>query len=198
MESNIINLTEDCKLIYGGDYIAHKGFSYSDMNQLIFNLKKKVDKKGQPEYIYKEKAIVECASWIASLPLKNITLIPIPPSKVKEHPEYDNRMEQVATLACKRNSYLNYSNALSLNSSYPAYHENFGIRDPDFLKQLICVDVDELGALNNPIALVDDVVTTGSHINAARSVILSIRNDLPIFAIAIAKTSYDQTFNIDT
>jgi hypothetical protein len=69
-------------------------------NQLILNLKKSVDRKGKSDYHYKAKAInaagdlfrsVLKKDWLSTTP----ALVPIPCSKRKDHPLYNDRMTKV-------------------------------------------------------------------------------------------------------
>jgi hypothetical protein len=39
------------------EYTAGVGYSHGDTNNLISNLKKKLDRRGRPEWLYKERAI---------------------------------------------------------------------------------------------------------------------------------------------
>lgn len=50
--------------IYFGDYTARGGYNCSDVNQLIANLKKSVDRKDKVDYKYKDSAIEQCASMV--------------------------------------------------------------------------------------------------------------------------------------
>jgi hypothetical protein len=86
--------TDQCAFL--GEYTARKGFSFSATNQVVLNFKKSVDRKRLPEWRHKERTIVEVAqafgaaidpSW-----LSEATLVPIPPSKAKPDPLYDDRL----------------------------------------------------------------------------------------------------------
>jgi hypothetical protein len=92
-----LNAGDTC--LFLGEYTARKGFSFSATNQLVLNFKKSVDRRGRPEWQHKERAIREIgqafagaikAAWLAS-----ITLVPIPPSKQKDDPLYDDRMQRM-------------------------------------------------------------------------------------------------------
>jgi hypothetical protein len=84
---------DECYFLY--EYTAHAGWQHAT-NQLIFNLKKKLGAGG---YHYKAPAIARCAAeftpaindaWLASA-----AFVPVPPSKAKGDPLYDDRMVQV-------------------------------------------------------------------------------------------------------
>ena len=88
---------DECYFLY--EYTSHKDFRFSQTNQLIHNLKKSPLKKDKSEYRYKGQAIRQIASLLESVLnegwLSGATLIPVPPSKARDHPEYDDRMTQV-------------------------------------------------------------------------------------------------------
>ena len=72
------------------------GYKFSEANNLILNFKKSPDREGRPEWQYKEQAIEKIAeAFLRSLRtewLRSVTLVPIPPSRAKGSPQYDDRM----------------------------------------------------------------------------------------------------------
>ncbi|HUQ90982.1 MAG TPA: hypothetical protein VM120_04815 [Bryobacteraceae bacterium] len=70
----------------------------SPINKLIYNLKKPMDRRGKPEWHFKETAIRDAGrmlreainqEWLSA------TLVPMPPSKTRDHPEYDDRLLRI-------------------------------------------------------------------------------------------------------
>lgn len=92
-------LDKDDLCVYFGEYAPRKGFAYSPTNKLIMNLKKPMDRKGKPEWVHKGKAIISAAQALCeafdSYDLSDYTFVPVPPSKAKNDPEYDDRMSQI-------------------------------------------------------------------------------------------------------
>jgi hypothetical protein len=89
-------LTPADECYFLGEYTARKGYAFSATNQLILNFKKSMDKRGTAQWRYKERAIDEAAAafrvalnkeWLDSA-----TLVPVPPSKSKNDPLYDDRL----------------------------------------------------------------------------------------------------------
>ena len=80
-------------------YTAKKGYRFSSENQLIFNLKKGMDKRGTSEWHYKERAIEESAGFFTEACVNELfpgaIYVPVPPSKVKGSPEYDDRLVRI-------------------------------------------------------------------------------------------------------
>ena len=54
-DHTFIEAADEC--LYLGEYTAKKGYQFSDTNQLIFNLKKPMDRRGQPGWSYKRSAV---------------------------------------------------------------------------------------------------------------------------------------------
>lgn len=138
-------------------------------NQLIMNLKKEVGRRGMSDWRYKQEAIEKIA-MIFSLGLredflKKATLVPMPPSKAKTDPEYDDRMLQVAI---KMGSNLDVRELLGMKESVVASHARTDRPNPDELYELI--EFNEACAEPEPstIIVIDDLLTTGSHFVAAK------------------------------
>ena len=63
------------------------------------SVKKKMDRRGQPEWKYKAQAIRTASAAIRAAlddpTLDQLTLVPIPPSKARNDPLYDDRLIQI-------------------------------------------------------------------------------------------------------
>src|SRR5947209_2630810 len=88
---------DDCYYLI--EYTAKRPFNHSEANNFVSNLKKKPSVKDTYQWKYKLTAIrVAAEALTRELPknwLKKSTFVPIPPSKSKKHPEYDDRMSKV-------------------------------------------------------------------------------------------------------
>jgi hypothetical protein len=89
-------LSADDICYFLGECTAREGYAFSATNNLIINFTKSVDKRGRPEWRYKEKAITQAAKALHNAIIGSwfdkATLIPIPPSKAKTDPLYDATM----------------------------------------------------------------------------------------------------------
>ena len=94
-------LTASDECYFLGEYTAGTGYQGSPTNQLIFNLKKSVDRRGLPDWHYKGQAIREVATALQAAInqdfLDKMTFVPMPPSKARGDPLYDDRMTQVCS-----------------------------------------------------------------------------------------------------
>jgi hypothetical protein len=63
------------------------------------NLKKPMDRKDKPEWRYKTWAISRSAEMLREVVpdtwITRVTFVPVPPSKTKDHAEYDDRLLQI-------------------------------------------------------------------------------------------------------
>ena len=92
-------LDEGDECYYVFEYTARQEPPYDETSNLIFNLKKSVDRRGRPEYYYKERDIRRAGDYLRSVLneewLPTAMLVPVPCSKTRDHALYDDRMLQV-------------------------------------------------------------------------------------------------------
>jgi hypothetical protein len=165
----------ECYFFY--EYTAGQGYAYSQGNQFILNLKKSVLKRGAWGYQYKDQAIghgaqlVRNALMAAPDLLPHTTVCPIPPSKVATDPEYDDRMSKVVAEACLGTVAEPRDLLVQVVGGTASHAQCSGGRPkPDELAANYRI----VPLPPRPIViLVDDVLTTGAHFLAARSVILA-------------------------
>lgn len=167
-------LDENDECYYLLEYTPREGFAFSSANDIILNLKKSVDRRGRAEYRYKEWAIQRSsallrealsAQWIASA-----TLVPVPCSKQKNHPLYDDRMLQVLQrttdgLPC------DVQELVIQNDNLDSFHDGYRLR-PYQLKAYYELDPDlRVREVPREVAIFDDLLTTGCHFKAMQSII---------------------------
>lgn len=183
-----LDSNDDC--YYFGEYTPGKGYSGSPTNQLIFNFKKSPIHKNKPHWVYKVNAIntiVELFEGNLSVPKTMFTLVPIPPSKCKTDPEYDDRMMDVLKLFNKRNDY-DVQELFELDNNMNTTHKQEGHRpDPKMIRTLYNLDENVLKGTNENIVLFDDLITTGSHFKGLKNKILKLYPDKNVYGIFIAR-----------
>jgi hypothetical protein len=187
-------LTSEDECWFLREYTARRGYEHSETNNLISNLKKEVDRKGRPEWHYKEKAIQEVAEELSQALssdwLRQATLVPMPPSKAKGDPFYDDRMLRIlkalpGEFALDIRELVQQRESLPtahLSSERPRYSE---IRDNYRVPEEIRKPTPSL------IALFDDILTTGKHFKAAKEVLQGCFGGVPIVGLFIARTVRD-------
>lgn len=176
------------------EYTPNRGYKFSEANNLILNFKKSPERQGRPEWRYKEQAIEGIAeAFRISLRaewLKSTTLVPIPPSEVRESPRYDDRMLRVLrTLSGKLGSSLDVRELILQRKSTVPDHK---AAQRQSLEDLIGnYRFNEQAALPAParIALFDDLLTTGRHFKAAEHLLRMRYSDTEILGIFVARSS---------
>jgi hypothetical protein len=169
------------------EYTSGQGYAFSATNDLISNLKKK---PGQPGQYYKNQAISRCAAnfrealsadWLAKA-----TLVPVPPSKAADHPEFDDRIERIC-LGIRAG--LDVRTIVRQTASTAAAHEVTTGERPSVEDLLAVYEIDEAKAMPAPqsIAIVDDVLTAGTHYRAMQITLGDRYPGVPIFGIFIAR-----------
>jgi predicted amidophosphoribosyltransferase len=188
------NLTADDECLYLYEYTSHRDYSFSKTNSLISNLKKK---RGAPGYQYKGRAITEVARDFASALnpkwLDGATLVPVPPSKAKGDPDYDDRMCQVCH-QIRPVPRLDVRELVVQRNSLPAFHEL--PQRPTVNDLLREYQIDD--AVARPqlrwIGVFDDVLTVGTHFVAMKRVLTARFPALSIKGIFIARRVFANPF----
>lgn len=181
-------LTEEDTCYYYGEYTARKGYAYSETNQLILNLKKSVNRVGRPEYAHKIRAISTIANILERLiKPEEVTFVPVPPSKVKSDPLYDDRLVTVLQSFKESAGNVDCRELIVQRESTQASHHSDDRLSPDDLIPLYEIDESLTGNIRKHILVFDDVITTGSHFKAMQSVLSRRFPGHPIVGIFIAR-----------
>jgi predicted amidophosphoribosyltransferase len=188
---------------YFYEYTASKGYAHSQVNSFISNLKKPVAQRQEGHYRYKKSAIQEAARLLRTVLerspglITSATIVPIPPSKPPDHPDYDDRMEQVVKLACAGLEGADARCLLSQAQPYEASH-----LQGEGGSRIKPAQLQALYGLNPPapretIVLVDDVLTTGAHFIAAKAAILAAHPNVQVAGIFLARRAIAATVDPD-
>lgn len=179
---------DDCYFL--GEYTARKGYAFSATNQLVLNFKKSMDKRGTAQWKYKERAISDTAAAFRTALnrewLDSATLIPIPPSKARTDPMYDDRMSRMVE-AIRPQPRPDIRELIVQRANMAAAHEQQQRPRPEDIQANYALD----GRLQNPapqtIGLFDDVLTTGAHYRAASNLLRQAYPGVRIVGLFIAR-----------
>lgn len=157
---------------YIGEYTAGEGHSYSETNQLILNFKKSVDRVDTPQWQYKELALKQAANFFrdAIKPDAPITFVPIPPSKAKNDPLYDDRMLRLLKATCA-GRHSDIRELVLQRETVKATHLAERRPTPEELIANYVIDERLIEPVPNTIFIVDDVLTTGCHFKAVEHIL---------------------------
>ena len=191
--------TDEC--YYSGEYTAGENHAYSDTNQLIHNFKKTMDKKGTPQWQYKQQAILNAAKIIRdNIKVNaNLTFIPVPPSKAKFDPLYDDRIIQMLVNAFK-GSQADIREIIIQSNSSVASHTKTVRPTPEELQNNYEIDKSLISPPPQTIIIVDDVITTGCHYKAVKNMLTQIYPNTTICGLFLARRvpkSVDFDFDMD-
>ncbi len=171
--------------LYFGEYAPRRGYHFGPMNDLIINLKKPMDRRYLPEWIYKEDAI-RCVSGMIrkNFNLSMVTFVPMPPSQAKSDPLYDDRMVRVLQ---RVGGDVDVRELITQPESVQSAHGSNAPRDPQEIEARY--EFDETQTETPPrqyIGIVDDVLTTGAHFIAVKSILQEHYNN-EIFGLFVAR-----------
>lgn len=175
---------------YLREYTSGQTYKFSDTNQLIQNLKKSPSRRGRAEWRYKAEAIDQCARELRSALnpdwLAQAVLVPVPPSKTPDHPEYDDRMQQV----CEQIAPGGGVRPLVIQAhSTRASHECADGERVTVNELKAVYRINEALAEPAPaiIGIIDDVLTAGTHFRAMSDVLSARFPEAAISGLFVAR-----------
>lgn len=183
-------LGSDDSCYFLGEYTARRGYAFSETNNLIINFKKGMDRKDRPEWLYKEQALGAAAKAfrcaLNSEWLDAATLVPVPPSKARDHPLHDDRMVRMLRLI-RPNPPLDIRELVIQRGSTEAVHNLPNRPRPEDLEAWYQVDQSLLAPQPQALAIADDVLTTGAHYRAMAAVLGRTFPGVRIIGLFIAR-----------
>ena len=187
-------LTSDDACYFIGEYTARRGYAYSATNQLILNFKKPMDRHERPEWWYKEQAIRQAAdafrAALDSDALDRLTFVPIPPSKAKDASLHDDRLTRMLR-AIRPEPPLDVRELIVQTVSTEAVHASDVRPKPDQIEELYEIDDALTAPVPSFVAIVDDVLTTGAHFRAAKSILSIQFPEVLVVGLFIARRAPD-------
>lgn len=181
---------DDC--YYFVEFIKGAGYGPPG-NNFINNLKKKPSKRGTYEWRHKLRAIDDAAETLRrELPdewLENSTFVPIPPSKAKDHPEYDDRMSQVLS---KLGENVDVRELVYQTESMDETHILLERHSIEALVENYEIDQNEVRPKPTHIVIMDDVMTAGKHFRAMCRVLEERFPGVPISGVFLARRVFPE------
>jgi hypothetical protein len=172
-DHSFLEVGDEC--LFFGEYTARKDWSYSSTNRLVLNFKKPVTRRSFDDWRYKLQAINDVAEAFSSnigRALGQLTLVPVPPSKLKTDSEYDDRMmDMLRALRAPAGINPDVRELVIQTRSMPAAHGTTNRLPPTEWEKVYAID--GALALREPtwIGIIDDVLVTGCKFRAMSNVL---------------------------
>jgi hypothetical protein len=187
-DHSYLTAADDC--YFFGEYTARKGFAFSATNRLILNFKKTMDRRGRSEWQWKDRALHQATAAFRTVLdnafLNVTTLVPIPPSKAKSDPLYDDRMTRMLR-AIRPQPPVDIRELITQTESSEAAHDQAVRPRPEEILARYQIDSSLQLPLPQAIAICDDVLTTGAHYRASRTVLEQAFPGVRMIGIFIAR-----------
>lgn len=190
MENPPTFLTAADECYYARDYVAGGGFSASEANQLISNLKKSRSTQKTPQWNHKCRAVRQFASELSQLLPVGVAVSMTPTSKCQTDPEYDPRLDMVLEHLEKLRPDIVNHKLFTRPTSQQAMHKG-GPRSVASVK--LALDWIGFSSTAPPfIVLIDDVLTCGTHFCACKEIILNYHPTIQVIGVFWARTTWPE------
>lgn len=187
-------LTAEHDCHFFGEYTARAGYSHSSTNQIITNIKKKPSLRSTAQWSYKVRDMQQVASAIRGAISPQaygiVTLIPVPPSKLRSDPEYDSRMADIARMISPQ---VDVREMIDTVAVRPSLHESDQRLSPAQLMATLQINEAMCAPAPQNIILIDDVITTGCSFVACSTLLQARFPGVPISGIFAARRVVDHT-----
>jgi hypothetical protein len=172
------------------EYTARGGFTASETNQIIQNIKKPPDRRGRSEWFYKERDLQRAASELrAALNpawLRSATIVPIPPHVAKGDPMYDDRVVQIAKLL-GAGATIDVRELIVQNATIDPSHHSASRPRPTELRANYYIDEACCEPEPATIGILDDVLTAGAHFRAIKDMLSERFPGVPVVGVFYAR-----------
>jgi hypothetical protein len=197
-EHGSLSLADECYYLL--EYTAREGYSFSTANDLVQNLKKPMDRKGRPEWKWKTWAIQKIAQELTpALPVlidfATTTIIPVPPSKIRANPLYDDRLIQILHKSCPTGT--DIREVITCREDMTAAHESDQRPSVQEIMDNYLWNDPVRPAIRPNVVFFDDMVTGGNHYVACRNFLRERYPDSRIVGVFVARRVLPPTSPFD-
>lgn len=169
-------LTAEDRCFFFWEYTRGKDFSFGPVNALVKNLKITPQElqRNPARQKYKATALNHAASALRQLirpdQLEQLTFVPVPGSKCKDDPEFEDRMGGVLRSAF-RGLNADIRNMLAVTRSSTADHRADERLSPVELLAITELTPESQRPPRRIIVVVDDVLNSGKHFRVAKTLL---------------------------
>ena len=171
-----------------GEYTARKGFAYSATNRLILDFKTSMSYVTREALIFKLAAIDTAAAVLRGAihpnVLDQLVFVPMPPSKARGEVGYDDRLVRMLR-AVRPGRPLDVRELLVQTRTVEPSHRRSARPHVSEIAALYRID--------EALAVVDDLLTSGAHFRAAKLVLTRRFPDTEVVGLFLARRVPDTT-----
>lgn len=187
--------SDDCSFL--GEFTARKGFEFSETNKYIFNLKIPPSRAASKQFFanlknnainYWGRKLREAAPPASTA---NYTWVPVPCSKLANHPEFDDRLARLLLGPYAGQNEIDVRKIIKCKADRDAAHLGTDRPTPDVLQENY--EIDESVSLDgiSKIIIFDDVITRGASFKAMQAVLNGLMPQVPVQGVFLARTVHD-------
>lgn len=184
-------ITEEDDCYYLGEYTPREGYTYSKTNDTILNFKKSMDRLNTSEWKYKDRAINECATAFATalnaFNFRSLTFVPVPPSRIESDSLYDDRLVRMLNLVNQINGDVDVLECVQQVASLRPSHDSEDRPTPSEIAGVYKLRNQPSRPRPKEIAIVDDLLTTGAHFKAMKSILSNQYPEVKIVGLFLAR-----------
>lgn len=177
--------------LFFGDYSARKGFAHSATNGVIANFKRPVRYRGTQSWKYKIReinAVARAFSAAIGSAFGSLTLVPVPPSKLKTDPEYDDRMmEMLRALRAPAGITPDVRELVVQTRPMPAAHDSANRSPPADWEKVYAIDEALAQRVPTWIGIIDDLLVTGCRFRAMSNILRTRFPEARVTGLFIAR-----------
>jgi len=192
--------TDECFFI--GEYTSGRNYEFSQINQLIYNLKKKPSLQHTNPSAYKYKlldisVVSNCLKRILKKEHLNsvLTIVPIPPSKTRSHPEHDDRMWRICAGLIEGLESPDLIELIQSKENVAATHQEEHKPPPKELIRNYEIVAHPGYLPRKYVVLVDDMLTTGTHFKACKNLVLQAYPNVNVVGIFVSRRVFPPIFD---
>ena len=173
-----------------GEYTARGGFAAGPTNDLILNLKKPVDRRtnqsGNTSFGRFSDRCLDLRRLLGQPTIEIVTFVPVPPSKARADPLYDDRLWQILQQTC--DGYDGDVRELVIQQhSMDASHQADDRADIAKLIANYHLERPLVYPVRRNIVIFDDVITTGHHFKAMKAMLSASFPEARYIGIFVAR-----------
>ena len=187
-------ITEEDECYFLMEYIGRGGFDASPVNDFISNLKMSVKQKNPKRLYHKNRAISDAGILLreALEHFRDNTFVPVPPSKKKDDPEYDDRLMRILA-AANNPPAVDIRELIFQTESYESAHCREDRPRSEYYHSIYQVYVDKVEPRPSAVVIFDDMVTAGSHYMAMKKKIIEVYGpDMPIKGLFLTRRIFSE------